>query len=169
MSIYLSLAEAFRYPAPGRLEVLEQLAQALPDGAGKTAFRSFLSEIRTLNLGEWEELYTRTWDLDPLTPPYIGFQIWGEDYRRGVFLARLQRLYREAGLGAGGELPDHLAPVLAYLGSVDAPAAELVEHFPKAVEKMAATLGKRDPANPYLHLLEWMRRLDLASPEVSPS
>lgn len=172
MSIYLSLAEAFRYPAPGRLERLEQLTLALPSGGGKFALQAFLGQVRPLKLGEWEELYTRTWDLSPLTPPYIGFQIWGEDYRRGVFLARLQRAYRETGMDAcgidaAGELPDHLVPVLAYLGAVDRPAAELVEHFHKAVEKMAAVLGKRDPANPYLDLLKWMCNLELPSAEPS--
>lgn len=153
MGVYALLAEAMRYPVPGRLERLEAMSLSLTAGAGYTAFRSFLEAVRPLALGEWEELYTRTWDLNPLAPPYIGFQMWGEDYRRGTFLAHLQGAYRENGIDSGGELPDHLVPVLSYLDAVCVPTAELGEVFSKAVEKMAAMLHKRDATNPYLPLL----------------
>ena len=154
MAFYSTLAEAFRYPAPGRIDRLEHSISALPAGPAKAALQAFYAQIITLSLGEWEELYTRTWDLNPLTPPYIGFQIWGEDYRRGNFLARLSQVYREAGIETAGELADHLVPVLSYLDAAPEPASELVEVFGQAVGKMAAVLQKRDPSNPYLCLLE---------------
>ncbi|NLG72822.1 MAG: nitrate reductase [Chloroflexi bacterium] len=166
MTALAVLAEAFRYPAPGKLERLEQMLLAVPDGKEKRALQRFLEGIRDLGLGEWEELYTRTWDLNPLTPPYIGFQIWGEDYRRGSFMARLQAEYRRTGIDPAGELPDHLAPVLAYLDAAAQPLPDLVEVFGQAVEKMAAALRKRDAGNPYLHLLNGMAGLEqhLAGP-----
>lgn len=166
MNALTALAEAFRYPVPGRLERLEQMLMAVPEGKVKSALQRFLDAIRDLELGEWEELYTHTWDLNPLTPPYIGFQIWGEDYRRGSFMARLQAEYRQTGIDAAGELPDHLAPVLAYLDTVTTPLPELVEVFGQAVEKMDAALRKRDAKNPYLHLLNGMAGLEqrLAGP-----
>jgi nitrate reductase delta subunit len=148
------LAEAFRYPSPDRLEQLEYWTLDLPPGPVKNSLASFLGKALELTLGEWEELYTRTWDLNPLAVPYIGFQLWGEDYRRGNFMARLQAAYREAGVELDGELPDHLVPVLQYLDRANEPLPELLEALPQAVEKMAAALKKSEPENPYLILIE---------------
>lgn len=153
MRAFSVLAEAFRYPEPGLLESLDAGVMTLSSGPLKTALEAFLQVVSTLALGEWEELYTRTWDLDPLTPPYIGFQIWGEDYRRGNFLACLKAAGRVQGFETEGELPDHLVPVLRCLGAGD-PPPELVEVLPRALEKMAASLRKREAENPYLGLLE---------------
>jgi nitrate reductase delta subunit len=154
------LAEAFRYPGPDRLESLAAGTLALPSSPAKAALTLFLAEVEALSLGEWEELYTRTWDLDPLTPPYIGFHIWGEDYRRGNFLACLHAAYRETGLETDGELPDHLVPVLRCLGTSRLPV-ELVEVFPRSLEKMSASLRKREAQNPYLGLLEAALAMEL--------
>ena len=153
MQSFSVFAEAFRYPEPGLLESLEAGRLALPTGLLRTALETFLLKMKALVPGEWEELYTRTWDLDPLTPPYVGFQIWGEDYRRGNFLACLKAACRRHGIETEGELPDHLVPALRCLGT-GRPPAELVEVFPRAVEKMAASLSKREADNPYLELLE---------------
>jgi nitrate reductase delta subunit len=153
MDSFSILSEALRYPAPGRAEQLETLALDLPNGPILKAIACFLAALRPLSLGEWEELYTRTWDLDPLVAPYIGFQLWGEDYRRGNFMARLRLAYRATGIELDGELPDHLVPVLRYLAAAPAPLPELVEALAPAVEKMIAPLHRRDPANPYLILL----------------
>lgn len=153
MGTGIILAEAFRYPAPGRLEQLEGLTGVLPPGREQQALSAFVEAIRPLSLGNWEELYTRTWDLDPLAVPYLGYQLWGEDYRRGNFMARLQAAYRQAGAEPDGELPDHLVPVLRYLDQAPAPLPELLEALGPAVEKMAAALKKSEPENPYLLLL----------------
>lgn len=157
------LAEAFSYPSPGALERLEAQTFALPSGPVKTALRAFLDSVEALSPGEWEELYTRTWDLNPLTPPYIGFQIWGEDYKRGNFLARLQAAYRTHEIEMGGELADHLVPILRYLASDPQPCAELLEVFPQAIEKMTAALRKREAGNPYLYLLGALNALELSN------
>jgi nitrate reductase molybdenum cofactor assembly chaperone NarJ/NarW len=156
MKIYQALSEAFCYPGPSSLELLETVCLAMPDGGGRQTLQDFLGQIQHLSLGAWEELYTQTWDLAPLTAPYIGYQIWGEDYRRGKFMADLQGAYQQHQVDTGSELPDHLVPVLRYLETAQQPLPELVEIFKPAVEKMAAVLQKRHPGNPYLILLRWM-------------
>jgi nitrate reductase delta subunit len=154
MGSFALFAEMLRYPAPGRIEALAQAVAGMPQRRIQKSLAAFLKEIRSLSLGQWEELYTKTWDLEPLTAPYVGFQIWGEDYRRGKFMAALQQAYTEAGIELEGELPDHLVPVLHYLDVSTAPIPELTEAFVTAVEKMAVQLGKRDKENPYLHILK---------------
>ena len=95
---YMTLADAFCYPAPGRLDALKQGLAAMPRGAGKDAYAAFLNGIDRLPLGEWEELHTRTLDLNPPAAPYVGYQMWGESYQRGAFLAKMNRALTEAGV-----------------------------------------------------------------------
>lgn len=152
--MYSAYANAFRYPAIGLAEQLEAEACSLSDPYTRVSLLAFLELIRQLSLGEWEELYTRTWDLDPLVAPYIGFHIWGEDYRRGNFLARLQTAYRSSGMGVDSELPDHLVSILRYLNQTVEPMIDLVEVLQPALAKMSAVLRQKDPFNPYLGLIE---------------
>lgn len=152
--MYSTYANAFRYPFPGLAEQLAAEAGGISDPHAREALLAFLDGIRKLTLGAWEELYTHTWDLDPPAPPYIGFQIWGEDYRRGNFLARLQGAYRRSGIDPGSELPDHLVPVLCYLDAAAAPIEELSAVLQTGLAKMCTALRQNDPDNPYLGLLE---------------
>ncbi len=153
---YILLAEAFRYPAPGRLAELQDELKALPEGAAgvKGALKAFLDKISRLTQGEWEELHTRTLDLNPPAAPYVGYQTWGESYQRGVFLSILNRELLENGIEAEGELADHLIPVLRYLGQIAEPLPELNEMLALTIQRMLAVLRKSDPGNPYLDLLE---------------
>ena len=157
-STYTILGEAFCYPAPGRLESLEDGLARLPAGGEKKALSSFLGRVRRFSLAEWEELYTRTFDLNPSVAPYIGFQTWGENYHRGAFLSEMNREVQAAGVDAEGELPDHLIPVLRYLGKAARPIPELVEVLDPALQRMQAALRKADPDNPYIDLLETVQQ-----------
>jgi len=151
---YVTLADAFAYPAPGRLEALKRGGAATPRGAGKDAYATFLSGIDRLSLGAWEELHTRTLDLNPPAAPYVGYQAWGESYQRGAFMAKMNRALAEAAVDADGELPDHLAPILRYLAVVPVPLPELIEVLGPAVDRMLDALRKAEPDNPYVSLLQ---------------
>jgi nitrate reductase delta subunit len=151
---YRILATALGYPSPGLAASLQEGIVQIPEGPARQAYQSFVEAIRKLSLGEWEELYTRTLDLNPAVAPYIGYQLWGDSYPRGNFMAALNRAYREAQLELDGELPDHLACVLAYLGSGQTPLPELAEALDPAVQKMLTTLRKAEADNPYACLLE---------------
>lgn len=154
MGIYLALAHAFTYPTGNSLATLQAAAQDLPASPGKKAFERFLRQMEKRSLGEWEEIYTRTLDLDPMSAPYIGYQVWGDSYERGNFMAKLNRAYQARAIPPSGELPDHLAPVLRYLDQAEAPLPEVVEILGPAVEKMKAELRKKSARNPYRHLFE---------------
>lgn len=153
------LAEALCYPGPDQLTFLEKGIEMIPEGPQKNFLISFVKKIKPLSQGEWEELYTRTLDLNPPAAPYIGFQTWGESYQRGVFLSKMNRTLLEAGIDLQGELPDHLIPVLHYLGQVKEPLPELIEVLGPAVKRITNGLRKADPDNPYLDLLEAIKSL----------
>ncbi len=154
---YAALAQALSYPTPGSLALLEGALALMPGGPAKKAFAAFAGQVRGLKLGEWEELHTRTLDLNPPAAPYVGYQIWGDSYKRGTFLARLRRAYAAAGVDSSGELPDHLAPILGYLACTQQPLPELVDALGPALNKILAALRKAEPANPYVDLLEAIR------------
>jgi nitrate reductase delta subunit len=141
------------YPHPQALERLQASTRDLAAGDIRRQMEDFVADISSLELGEWEELHTRTLDLSPLFVPYVGHVVWGESYRRGAFMADLQRAQLDAGVDQQGELPDHLAPILAYLAAVDQPLDDLVEVLPGAVTTMRRELAKSDPDNPYRHVL----------------
>jgi nitrate reductase delta subunit len=157
MGNYAFFAEALRYPAPDRVPGLRSLLMDVTPGAIQKTCRAFLSKIEVMSLSDWEELYTRTLDLNPTTIPYIGFQIWGESYRRGEFLAQMNRSLQSHAIDLDGELPDHLVPVLRYLEAASDPLPQLLEVMGPAVQRMIDVLHKQEPQNPYCSLLEGVR------------
>lgn len=152
MSDFTLLAKAFTYPGPGLLEELEAWVVESAKSPAREAVASFVKQIAALSLSEWEELSTRTLDLSPAAAPYIGFQVWGESYQRGEFMAMLNRAMFELDVDPEGELPDHIVPVLRYLNVAERPVPELLEQFEPAVTRMIGILREKDKNNPYLHL-----------------
>lgn len=136
----LRLAELLRYPA-------ERLTRSAIDGPHVSAF---FDEIEHVVPEGMEELYTRTFDLNPVATLEVGWHLWGEQYERGRFLADLRALQEKLGVDAGTELPDHLTIVLETLARMDDPAP-LAEQIEPALQKIAAPLEEQ--GNPYRHLI----------------
>lgn len=151
---FLLLAEAFRYPVPGQQEKLEKGVQLLSSGREKDLTGAFLAQVSRLSLGAWEELHTRTLDLNPPAAPYIGFQTWGESYQRGEFMSKMNAVLMRDGIDTDGELPDHLIPIFRYLASAGEPLPELIEALDPALQRMTAALRSAEAGNPYIYLFE---------------
>ncbi len=134
---------------------LTWLRQEWPDAASHLeAFCTFVDESPQ---GEWEEVYTHTFDLQAVCAPYVGYQLFGESYKRGSFMAKLRSTYRACGFQATDELPDHLAVVLHFLGEAWSQepdvAADLLELCLKpALSRMLSSLG--EVRTPYREILE---------------
>lgn len=154
MGTYALLAHALVYPYPGLLNELRAGAAEIEKGPARDRFAAFLKKIARLSLADWEELATRTLDLDPAAAPYVGFQVWGESYQRGAFMARLNRAMSELDIDPAGELPDHLIPILRYLDATGQPLPELNEHLETAVGRMVDILAEKERGNPYRHIYE---------------
>jgi nitrate reductase delta subunit len=158
--IYASFADLLAYPAPSIFTQAEacraRLQESVPEAA--IAFESFLRGLRRCELEKLKELYTVTFDMQPVCYPYVGYHLFGESYKRGAFMARLNEAYRARGYSAGLELPDHLAVILRFLGlDSDNYAGEfsqtlLREGVQPALEKMLKTFGE-ESENPYFGLL----------------
>ena len=148
------LAEALRYPRPGQIDELYTKITTLNGQFGNKTFAKFLAQIQSLSLSEQEELYTRTLDLSPLAAPYVGYQIWGESYKRGEFMAALNHEMKANKIDLEGELPDHLRPILQYLSISSSPLPELIEVLEKSIKKMRDSLKKTEKDNPFLLLFD---------------
>jgi len=154
MEVFSVYALALQYPYPGQAEALQAQAKSSTSEPGMKAFGNFIQKIGALSLSEQEELFTRTLDLSPLAAPYVGYQIWGESYKRGEFMAQLSQEMSLYEINLEGELPDHLLPILRYLAAAPTPLPELVEVLDPALTAMQKSLKKNEVDNPYLLLLK---------------
>ncbi|MGF1668659.1 MAG: nitrate reductase [Acidimicrobiia bacterium] len=148
-----AVVQAFCYPGPDAATRIGQAVEGLAHGQVRSELAAFLAEVSPWSLGAWEEVHTQTLDLSPLFVPYVGHVTWGESYRRGAFMAELQRAQLGAEVDQHGELPDHIVPILEYLDRVATPMTDLVDVLPEALATMRKDLRKAEPENPYLHVL----------------
>ncbi len=113
-----ALGGLFRYPDATYGNRLHHCRQALETCCPQAA--ACLLEVEEALAGrsqtDWEELYTRTFDLNPSCALDIGWHLYGEQYERGRFLVRCRDLLRELEIEEDGELPDHLSSLLSALG-----------------------------------------------------
>ncbi len=126
--------------------------------------RHFQASQSFMGIGQLQELYTGTFDMVPDCSLNLGYQLFGDDWRRSTFLADLAGRYRAYGVPAGKELPDHLCLILRYLakrGDENERAQLSGECLVPALVRLLKEIRKRD--NPYEAALEallmWLERL----------
>lgn len=130
--------------------------QAVPEAA--QALEAFCRAIEPLSLERLQELYTVTFDMQPLCYPYIGYHLFGESYKRGAFMAQLNETYHTHDFCPQQELPDHLPVALRYLGLEPARREEdfgrtlILEGILPALAKMRQVFNQHTE-NPYASLL----------------
>jgi nitrate reductase delta subunit len=119
-SLYQCFARMLEYPAGGTLQAAIK-AQGLlidEDPASAAQLKEFHDYAASLPPGRLEEVYTGTFDLDAACHPYVGYHLFGETYKRSVFLVELKQRYTAEGfVFPDNELPDHLAVILHFLAT----------------------------------------------------
>ena len=116
-SLYDALAAVFTHPGPTYLADLARAVTALEHDHPKAAeqLREFERLVPKDDALMLEELFTRTFDVQPITSLDVGYTLFGEDYKRGALLANLSREHTQAKNDCGAELADALANVLRLL------------------------------------------------------
>ncbi|WP_300182912.1 nitrate reductase [Bradyrhizobium sp.] len=75
-------------------------------------FRDFAREHP---VGKLQEVYSGFFDLNSICHPYIGYQLFGENYKRSVFMVELKKSYRAEGFEeSANDVPDRLSTVLRF-------------------------------------------------------
>lgn len=155
-----TFAGLLEYPRGGEAELAAEGASALagvhPEAASLLGgVRAFLAETP---LTRAEEVFTATFDLQATCAPYAGVHLFGEGYKRRVFLAGLSAMYSSRGFSAGQELPDHVTVLLRFLaGPADEEEARILveDGLAPALTKMIETFA--DSGNPYGDVLRALR------------
>lgn len=113
---YALLADLFRYPEDNFLQVLEQCKEVLQDEYSEAlqALDMFANYIYTHTKDEREELFTKTFDVQPICYLDLGYVIFGEDYKRGAFLLHMQQEQEKVNNNCGSDLPDNLSNILTF-------------------------------------------------------
>jgi len=160
---YENLADLIEYPDTDWNSKVA--ASTADDVLGEFRFR-----IATLSLSEAQELYTRTFDLNPICALEIGYHLFGENYKRGEFLASLRETEAPFDLGQQNQLPDYLPILLRLLTRLkdeDLRSSLINECLIPALDKMLSSLKESD--NPYRFLLGALRTTLQSEVPIVPS
>jgi nitrate reductase delta subunit len=165
---YDRLAELFAYPEGDYSGQLNACAGALEGGYADAvaALGPLLETVAQKSLEELQELYTRTFDINPVCTLEVGWHVYGEDYARGAFLVKMREQLRRRNLPESRELPDHLTHVVALLGRIEGEEADelAARYLLPAVDKMLD--GMREGDSPYRALLETVSSVVRADHDV---
>lgn len=152
---FTTFGRLLAYPAPGYPERAAQAVEELADrhSTAAEALAAFAGAVADRDDAGMEELYTRTFDLNPTCALEVGWHLWGEDYERGRFLVTARALLRRLGLPEEGELPDHLRVLLPALDHLPEREAGVWagRYLLPSVTQMHRTLERK--SHPYRHLL----------------
>ena len=155
---YDAFAGLLTYPLvdyPQRIEAGLRLAPAeCREGLGQ-----FSKLVRDLATDQVQELFTRTFDLNPVCSLELGWHLFGENYERGLLLVRMREELRRYRLVESSELPDHLTHVLLLVAQMEHERASdfVAACVLPALGKMLQAIRGSD--NPFEYVLVAARNL----------
>ncbi|MDE3089689.1 MAG: molecular chaperone TorD family protein [Chloroflexota bacterium] len=114
-------AQLLDYPTPGLDDAARECAALVaPNNLDATTLlREFQDFVIATPQGQLEEIYTGVFELNAAFYPYVGYHLFGETYKRSVFLLELKQRYAAHGFDAGAELADHVAVLLRFVSVCD--------------------------------------------------
>jgi len=115
---YASLADMLDYPA-GKEEL--QAAYAVVSGfmderRMDSSIADFADFVAASPLATLQEEYVATFDFNPVTAPYLGHHLFGDNQKKGGYMIGLKQEFGRHGFAPiENELPDHLCVLLGFL------------------------------------------------------
>jgi nitrate reductase delta subunit len=149
-SLYDTFADLLKYPGEDYPQTVESCRQALEEVNTEAAgyLAGFAEQIRGWDTTQLQELFVRTFDLNPVCALEVGWHLFGDTYDRGTFMVKMREELSRYGVSESSEVPDHLTHVLALLGRMKPEEADpfAASAVLPAMEKMLAGLeGKKSP------------------------
>jgi len=154
MANYSSFAAILDYPAGPIAKHLDDCAAevALQCPEAHAHLADFQKAVAGKSLGQIQETYTNAFDLRPDCTTNLGYHLFGDDGRRGLFLAELKGRMDARGIALGDELPDHVSLLLRYMHAVEKERSTLREDcMLPALSRMVEILDPTE--NAYKHAL----------------
>lgn len=160
MGIYSLFAGILDYPMHRIDGVLTEASRTLAAGCPDACavLEEFRSAIEPMSLTRLQETYTDTFDMRPEGTTNLSYHMFGEDQRRGVFMAEIKGKMEALGLPLGVELPDHISLILRYMDRAsDEERAILTEDcFLPSLKKMHEVIASC--GSPYIYALEALEK-----------
>lgn len=162
-SAFDHLSSLARYPGDDYFDHLNAALSAMPSCE---PLRKFAALVAPESIRRLQEQYTRTFDLNPVCAPELGWHLFGETYERGAFLSRMRRELRKHNVVERSELPDHLACALELVARMDRDPGEefVVACLSPAVHRMLRVLPEANIFRPLLVVIREL--LEVAFPEA---
>jgi nitrate reductase assembly molybdenum cofactor insertion protein NarJ len=163
------LAYPYESPAPPARACADALRGESAEAA--SLLHAFAAAAESAGLGELQEEYTRTFDLDTMSRAeptcylHVGHYLFDENHKRGSFILGLRKRFREAGFEDGSDLADHLVVLLRFLAVCEdeAVAEEIVtEALLPALARMGLVASAGEPEGVRAAYLGVLRALELA-------
>lgn len=169
LRFYDSFVPLLSYPAEDYISRAKACSQGLKESfpeAGKLS-DDFLESISEMSTEALEELFTQTFDLNQTCSLDLGWHLFGEDYKRGHFMAKLRSEFSRFGLTENHELPDHVTNILGILGRMPVSEAAFLAKscVIPALEKVKSSLS--ESKNRYESLVGALLHILTATSEVS--
>ncbi len=169
--VFEAVSFLLHYPSDSYRERLDQCVSVLIEQEPQAALciGRFSARTEGLTVEALQELFTQTFDLDPVCSLEVGWQLYGEEYARGNFLVAMRSLLREHGIKESGELPDHLVHLLPLLDRLEGPDKNEVigQYITPALAKMLKPFeGKKNPYEEVLRAMELLLE-DIRQPQPS--
>ena len=158
--LYKILASLLEYPGDGWNTNLGRCNQwlTIQEPSVAAQFGGFRHRVLELPIWKVQELYTQTFDLNPVCTLDIGYHVFGENYKRGELLAGLRETEAPYELGQANQLPDYLPVLLRLLVRLEDEELRLAligEIVIPALDRMLETLSQTN--NPYRDLIDEIR------------
>ncbi len=155
-SVFESFADLLAYPRGDVAEGARQCLSLLePGDPAARPLKRFAAWAERARPAEIEEVYSATFDLSPVCPPYVGHYICPDPARRNLFLGALAAVYGGEGFEPREELADHVAEVLRFLSvarDAEVRLELLRDGLLPALGRMQASF--EDAGSPYRALIE---------------
>ena len=164
--LYHVFAALLTYPEEDYGQHTESALRLVPKQC-RELVEQFAEAIRGRQTWELQELFTRTFDMNPVCSLELGWHLFGENYERGLLLVRMREELRRFGIEESTELPDHLTHVLELLDRMDLARAEdfAAACVLPALRKMIAAIeGKGNLYEPVLLAIQVFLRIQF--PEI---
>lgn len=154
--LYTSMAMVLQYPNSEYGAAVTHFSQLVDrlHPEHNAGLNDIVSKIASLSEGEIEENYVRTFDVQAVCCLDVGYGMFGEDYKRGQFMAELKGMYDRVGIDMGCELPDFLPNILKLITKINFSDSEDLVHITvyPAIQKMIEGFGESE--NYYKTILE---------------
>ena len=149
------MSKILTYPDEHYLEAVatcqQELAQICPESADHAS--RFSASLIGQGTEEMQDLYVRTFDLNPVCALEVGWQLFGDTYDRGEFLVTMRQELKRHGIPESIELPDHLSQLLPLLGKMEprlAPAFASTCLLPAMKKMLGGLEGKGNAYEEFL-------------------